>query len=861
MHVLRIPLTIRGPLPSFRPLILCQSICLPLGRIREAGKAVLLHQDKAIAEAELTPLVYWPDGSLQWCRVVSVLSVALPSLGQLHLEIPGRDHSVPGSPTITRNMHASGIDITTGSAEFRLDARNSSPIRHVRLGIDGASACSGFRVSCSGLDGSSKLAHVEEFRIDTEALLHTRLQWRFRFAEIPKVQVSVDMVFFAGTGLLDATVTIRNESRARHTDGLWDLGDKGSILLRDFSIEIDCLPDPNATVLMRLEEDSVLPQFPGQDFMLHQASSGGKNWNSQNHVNANGEVPCRYRGYKLESGPLVNTGDRASPTLVRTSSAGMVALSIPRFWQNFPKTLQLRDNTLRIGLFPHEFGDPFELQGGEQKTHEFRLLFAPHTCSVESVAVQVRDPYIAVQLPAEWVCDHGLARDGTRIGVRERPRLDALIKEALEGARGIYSNREEVDEYGWRHFGETVADHERAYYEGPRPLVSHYNNQFDVIYGFLLNYLRTGDHRLLTLADELACHVSDIDIYHATDDRAAYNGGLFWHTDHYRHAHSATHRAYSQKNKQAGRGYGGGPSCEHNFTTGLYLHHCLTGSTVSKAAVLSLADWVLRMDDGTKTRFRVLDSSPTGLATLTASEGYHGPGRGAGNSINALLDAWWLSRSEHYLRSAERLVRRCIHPDDNIEELDLLNIELRWSYTVFLASLCKYLATKTISEELDENYEYARRSLVHYARWMLEYERPYFDQEEKMQYPTETWAAQDLRKANVLRAASRYVEDPLKSTFFAKGDAITQRAWSDLERFETRACARPLAIMMVEALKETDNPPMTFELPEHLRLLHFARTEPFVAQKERIGRMLRSPTAALAGAAHALRYLLHRSRS
>ena len=63
--------------------------------------------------------------------------------------------------------------------------------------------------------------------------------------------------------------------------------------------------------------------------------------------------------------------------------------------------------------------------------------------------------------------------------------------------------------------------------------MSHYNNQYDAIAGFATRFLQTGDHRWWTLADELAAHVTDIDLYHTTEDRAAYNGGYFWHTQHY----------------------------------------------------------------------------------------------------------------------------------------------------------------------------------------------------------------------------------------------------------------------------------------------------------------------------------------
>ena len=48
-----------------------------------------------------------------------------------------------------------------------------------------------------------------------------------------------------------------------------------------------------------------------------------------------------------------------------------------------------------------------------------------------------------------------------------------------------------------------------------------------------MQFLRTGDARWWRLMDDLARHVRDIDIYHTREDKAAYNGGLFWHTNHY----------------------------------------------------------------------------------------------------------------------------------------------------------------------------------------------------------------------------------------------------------------------------------------------------------------------------------------
>jgi len=142
----------------------------------------------------------------------------------------------------------------------------------------------------------------------------------------------------------------------------------------------------------------------------------------------------------------------------------------------------------------------------------------------------------------------------------------------------------------------------------------------------------------------LARHVIDIDIYHTDRDKAAFNGGMFWHTDHYRDAATATHRAYSRSNCQPrDRSYGGGPCNEHNYTTGLLHYYFLTGDPNARAAVLGLADWVVNMDDGRRNLLGLIDGGPTGRASCTRDLGYHGPGRGCGNSVNALLDGWLAS--------------------------------------------------------------------------------------------------------------------------------------------------------------------------------------------------------------------------
>jgi hypothetical protein len=184
---------------------------------------------------------------------------------------------------------------------------------------------------------------------------------------------------------------------------------------------------------------------------------------------------------------------------------------------------------------------------------------------------------------------------------------------------------------------------------------------------------------------------------------------------------------------------------------------------------------------------------------VTATAGYHGPGRGSGNSISVLLDGWNLTGERRYLVKAETLIKRCIHPKDDIALLHLDDIERRWSYTVFLQVLGKYLDVKSERGELDEMYAYARASLLHYASWMAEHEVPYMEVLHRVLIPTETWPAQDMRKANVFCAAARHATAEKRALFLSKADFFFERSVSDLQSFDTHTLTRPLVLLMTNA--------------------------------------------------------------
>jgi hypothetical protein len=797
---------------------------------------VLSNADDTRIALQVLPLARWSDGSVKWLLLDFVLPWA--DAGTAHWMLSrciGDGPSLPPVEGLSVAEHPHGIVVETGVATFYLNRTILQPVAQVLWQGQPLLKPFATRTLLTNPKGKTGIPQVDRVVVEARGPVRATVRLEGIFTGRVRARFTARCCFFAGTGLVRVRFTLHNPNRARHRRGLWDLGDPGSMLFQDLSMELG-LEGPGSHRITWTPEVGGAPRTEEVgDLEIYQDSSGGENWPSRNHVNRFGRVPSAFRGYRTRVGGQKDQGFRASPVVALHGPAGGVTAAVSEFWQQFPKAIEVEGRVLRVRLFPRQASDLFELQGGERKTHSVWLHFGSPNLAAGLPLAWVHQP-VSVRSEPGWYAASEAVPYLTPARADASSRLDSLLAEAVDGPVSFFARREIIDEYGWRNYGEIYADHETAYYNGPSPVISHYNNQYDVVLGTLLQFLRTGDPRWYQLVDPLARHVIDIDIYHTTRDRAAYNGGMFWFTDHYKDAATCTHRTYSAKNRRPGeRSYGGGPGSSHNFTTGLLNYYFLTGNADAREAVTGLADWVINMDDGAQTPLGLLDPGPTGLASFTGTPDYHGPGRGCGNSINALLDGWAVSGERRYLDKAEALIRRSVHPSDDIVGLDLLNVEKRWSYSVFLSAVARYLEIKEEAGELDLAYAYARASLVAYAVWMLGHEVPYFDQADKLEYPTETWAAQELRKANVLRLAAMYADNLMRSRLLRRADELGDRGWADLFRFETRTTARALAILMVEGSKEDF---LKRELPTGRPVsrerFDFGKPAQFVPQRQRV---------------------------
>ncbi len=824
------------------------SVPLTAGVVDVKSQWTLVDADGKSTACQTQVLARWPDGSIQWLNCVFLATVPADAMVVYQLQTNEATDNEILSLAIRISEQKDEILVNTGNTRFQIPRSGTTLISSITCGDKSFLTPEGLKLLYSGPRIRYEAATLSCVTVEEHGPLRARVRWTGRCRRKSDLTFLARASFFGGNGLMRFELTLQNPARALHSGGYWDLGDAGSVLFRYFTLSFNStLNEENRRIHWMEQPLGVMQQSDGEEWSICQYSSGGDAWQSRNHLNHRGVVPLEYKGYQVANGSQTMKGLRTTPVICVKQEDRSMGCAPLEFWQKFPTTVHVEEKKFDWRPFPFLGNGCHELQAGEQSTHvawfDFSISDAVDSCQ-RLAGMHVP---LEVRCSSEWYAQAGVVSHLPGPNVALRPELTTLLNEAITGKRNFFHKREVVDEYGWRNYGDMWGDHEEVHYPGPhRPIISHYNNQFDLLHGMLVEYLRSGDRRWWELADPLARHVMDIDIYHTTHDRAAYNGGLFWPTTHYYDAGTSTHRSMARAMKDVGTtGVGGGPGSEHNFADGLLLYYHLTGDSRARESVLGLADWVIAMDDGSQHPLGLLSAAPTGTATSTSLPDYHGPGRGPANSLQVLMCGYCASGATRYLEKAEEIIRRTSHPRDDLAALQLDNAELRWSYPMWLEALARYVDVASSVGRDDFMIEYARQTVLHYARWMAAHERNYLDQPEKLQFPTETWAAQDLRKGTALLMAAVLADNPERETFRRRGLEILDRAWQQLTSFSTRDYTRPLAIVLDQGYLEAG---LTVLLKQAAPPVASANGQfdpglpiTFIPQKQVICQSLRSP--------------------
>ena len=762
---------------------------LPKGRWTQDSSFVIAHPDGYIHPCQAQCLKRWSDGSIKWLLVD--FQAQVPALSTTTWTLSQQDKQADWQHQVRIEEGADEWLVDTGAGRFYIDTHVFKPFKHVES-LSAEKVLDSSRCNVK-LDGDTLLKSVvDKLVIEDSGPYHAVICLHGHYIASPLL-FKCRLHFYAGTMTVKVAMQLHNPQAAVHPQGLWDLGDQGSILLRSLCFCFDLPPALQKTIVCQPEIGQAALEFSaGDPVSIYQESSGGQAWQSPNHRNNTGQVPLTLKGYRLTDGAkIVQQGERATPHVWVGTNAKGVAVASPLFWQEFPKQIIVSDKCIEVALFPECFPDVFELQGGEQKTHQFYVDFSAERNSLTWACA----PLDVLPAPEAFHASAVFA---------DLPGDNDLVDQFVSAAE-LIAKREQIDEYGWRNFGEIYADHEAVGSDGSEPFISHYNGQYDFIGGAYRKAFATTDSQWRIIAAEMAQHLLDIDVYHTDLDREEYNRGLFWHTDHYVNAGLATHRAYSREQKATYELHtgGGGPGAEHCYASGLVTHYFLTGQPDYKETTLDLAHWEVLSLNGPQTILAATKRFVDNLKLWRSSSSQqrlfpiYPLTRGTGNAITTCLDAYEVSGNCAWLKQIENILRRTLHPQDDIDLRDLLNAEIGWSYTVLLVAVTKYLDKKSELSQFDESFQHARLSLLHYADWMSENEYPYLDKPDILEYPNETWAAQDLRKSVIFYQAARYTSDKHQQELFVqKARFFYDYAEKELKKYLSSKYTRPVALIL-----------------------------------------------------------------
>jgi hypothetical protein len=761
-----IPLTLTNDLPFERRAepVTC-GVPLVRGWVRRAEELTLLGPEGQAVPVQILPTSTYHDGTPRW--VLLDFQADLPAAGRAVYRLT-KGPRVPPPLPLTARLEGGVAWIDTGVAEFRIDTQRFRLFDAVKVGgqdLLGEEDGGAFLEEGNGTrhrgDERTTQAEFEEAG-PMKAVLAVRGQIR-PGESLPLADYVCRLHFYAGRSEVRVFYTLHNPAAHNHPGNTWDLGSGGSVFMEDFSI---LLPLARGTWASRV--GLAADQPPLTATRLYQDSSGGPHWDSVNHIDKDYRVPTTFRGYRVYEGPRqVAAGDRAEGWLHVRGEAGGVAVGVREFWQNFPKALEYRDNTLRIGLWPREFAGVHELLGGEQKTHE--MLFVFHGASTPEEAIERRlkafqRPLYALPDPPALYATRAFWP--TAPLDRERFRLleqtcDTFVEPV--GGESVLTKWEQIDEFGWRHFGDTFADNEVApekmvqdfpeHHFGRQP-ISHFGNEYDVNYGVMLQGLRRGDPRWMWLADVMCRHYADICIYHTDADGAeAYRHGPFTHTTHETAAFRSTHRMYPREAEQYGLQYAsGGPNAGHCYVASLAQHYYLTGDRVSREAFLEVADWTVH--------------SPWFTQMMM------GDPRGLGNFLMTHVYAYQLTQDPKYYDAALRMIDFVKEPFEGL------------GATLFVKAVGRFLDLKWENGEIDQDYQKALEKMLLFGDLYLT-----LPDDQPRRYLEQTCFYAEILFTCYLHAPP---DHPRRERYFARGKALMDQAQ---ERWPGRYCPTKTLIM------------------------------------------------------------------
>ena len=306
-----------------------------------------------IADGPVGPLA---DGSVKWLLLDFICRPLVKGQETWCLKL---DHeNTQELPEAEQPLHVEetgrAMIVKAGSASFTLQREVLAPI--VQIEIDGVPILDAADSQTVLIDakGRSRRPRIERSEIEVRGPVRATVLFEgsFEGRHRDRCRFRARLWFFAGASWVHVELTIHNPRRARHRGGLWDLGDPGSIDFRDLSMRLGLVDSVPRHVRWIEDVDGPVRAIETVAFEIYQDSSGGENWQSRNHVNRFGKVPCRPAAIGWAEARVFRSASQ--PNRLDPRARGHGHGCHPEFWQQFPKAIDTDVRTLNLRQFPRQ---------------------------------------------------------------------------------------------------------------------------------------------------------------------------------------------------------------------------------------------------------------------------------------------------------------------------------------------------------------------------------------------------------------------------------------------------------------------------------------------------------------------------
>ena len=471
-------------------------------------------------------------------------------------------------------------------------------------------------------------------------------------------------------GPIRATVALRGDFRDASSGRRFQFRLRASLFagLRRVRLEPMVLVDADTGIIQNVRSlDLVLrPTGAAQSVRF----GGDPEWQGQIH-----DGPARLfqrddEAYEIQGHGV--SGGKAPGWAELTSDGCVAAVALRDFWQQWPKSLELRDDGLALGLFPAFSDGDFALV---EPWYKYQYLFEGNCYRLRTGQARKWDiwvdldgdgaqlsrlanaPAVPAADPAQAIAT-GVWDAIMPAGIGEMREYDPWTENLFHAyCESIRTQRD----YGSMNWGDWFGERQ----------VNWGNHEYDTVDQLLIQFARTGDPQYFLTADAAARHSTEVDVIHFVNDDLADNFNTSWPGKEYPprpgmvHEHCVGHVGSFYPTETirelfVEHNIGRSPTpylcldpfnLGHIWTQGMVRHYFLTGDPFIKETVACIGDNLARLVED-------------GVHTFGIDDPHFG--RAAGWPLLAMAGVYELDHDERFLVAMRDIVDRALERQDPV---------------------------------------------------------------------------------------------------------------------------------------------------------------------------------------------------